>query len=152
MDKPLSVDLWSLALVAVDEGVSCRAAARRFGVAAATVIRWYDQRRNTGGFAAKAQGGGTRLGRIEAHAHMTLASNAGRRNITVNELRGDLGKASVNVAISTLHRFSPVTRSRAKKTEHAVEQDRIDVRSQRKAWFDRQLDLDPARLVFIDET
>jgi transposase len=39
-----------------------------------------------------------------------------------------------------------------KKTGHAVEQDRADVLSQREAWFDGQLDLDPARLVFIDET
>ena len=42
--------------------------------------------------------------------------------------------------------------SRAKKVGHAVEQDRPDVLSQREAWFDGQLDLDPERLVFIDET
>jgi transposase len=34
----LTMDLRSRALAAVDEGMSCRAAARRFGVAAATVI------------------------------------------------------------------------------------------------------------------
>jgi transposase len=39
-----------------------------------------------------------------------------------------------------------------KKTEHAAEQDRPDVLSQRQAWFDAQPDLDPERLVFIDET
>ena len=37
-------------------------------------------------------------------------------------------------------------------TGHASEQDRADVLSQREAWFDGQLDLDPHRLVFIDET
>jgi hypothetical protein len=42
--------------------------------------------------------------------------------------------------------------SRAKKVGHAVEQDRLDVLSQREAWFDGQLDLDPKRLVFINET
>lgn len=46
----------------------------------------------------------------------------------------------------------PVTGSRAKKTGHAVEQDRADVLSQREAWFDGRLDLDPSRLAFIDET
>src|SRR6476660_5490634 len=46
-----------------------------------------------------------------------------------------------------------VTRSRAKKkTAHAAEQDRPDIVKRREAWFDGQLDLDPARLVFIDET
>lgn len=39
-----------------------------------------------------------------------------------------------------------------KKTAHAAEQDRPDILKQRQAWFDGQLDLDPERLVFIDET
>jgi hypothetical protein len=39
-----------------------------------------------------------------------------------------------------------------KKTAHASEQQRDDVRAARQAWFDGQLDLDPAKLVFIDET
>ena len=38
------------------------------------------------------------------------------------------------------------------KTAHAQEQDRPDILSRRHAWFDSQLDLDPQRLVFIDET
>ena len=40
----------------------------------------------------------------------------------------------------------------AKKTGHAIEQDRPDILSQRRVWFDGQLDLEPERLVFIDET
>ena len=47
---------------------------------------------------------------------------------------------------------STVTRSRAKKTARASEQDRPDVLKRRQAWFEGQLDLDPERLVFIDET
>jgi transposase len=43
-------------------------------------------------------------------------------------------------------------RSRSKKTAHAAEQDRADVHAAREAWFEDQLDLDPARLVFVDET
>ena len=39
-----------------------------------------------------------------------------------------------------------------KKTAHASEQDRPDVLKRRQAWFDGQLDLDPERLVFVDET
>ncbi len=105
MGKPLSMDLRSRALAAVDEGMSCRAAARRFGVADATVIRWHDQRRRTGDYAAKAQGGDTRSRRIEAHAHTILALHEARRDITLDELRRELGKAGVSVAISTLHRF-----------------------------------------------
>jgi transposase len=47
---------------------------------------------------------------------------------------------------------SAATASRGKKTGHAVEQDRPDVLSKRRAWFEAQPDLDPERLVFIDET
>lgn len=39
-----------------------------------------------------------------------------------------------------------------KKTAQASEQDRPDVLKRRQAWFDGQTDLDPERLVFIDET
>ena len=39
-----------------------------------------------------------------------------------------------------------------KKTAHASEQDRPDILKRREDWFDGQLDLDPGRLVFIDET
>ena len=47
----------------------------------------------------------------------------------------------------------PAARDHAeKKTGHAVEQDRPDVLKQRRAWFDAQPDLDPERLVFVDET
>ena len=41
---------------------------------------------------------------------------------------------------------------REKKSAHALEQDRPDILKRRLAWFDGQLDLDPAKLVFIDET
>jgi transposase len=39
-----------------------------------------------------------------------------------------------------------------KKTAHASEQDRPDVLKRREDWFESQPDLDPERLVFIDET
>lgn len=48
MVRPLSMDLRSRLLAAVDSGLSCRAAAARFGVAPSTVIRWQAQRRETG--------------------------------------------------------------------------------------------------------
>jgi transposase len=47
---------------------------------------------------------------------------------------------------------STATASASKKTAHASEQERPDVATRRQAWFDAQPDLDPKRLVFIDET
>ena len=46
MPKPLSYDLRSRVLVAIDEGLSCRQAAVRFGVSAASAIRWNALRRD----------------------------------------------------------------------------------------------------------
>ena len=42
--------------------------------------------------------------------------------------------------------------SALKKTAHAAEQERPDVAARRLAWLESQPDLDPRRLVFIDET
>jgi hypothetical protein len=42
--------------------------------------------------------------------------------------------------------------SRKKKTGHAAEQDREDVAEAREEWFEGELDLDPEKRVFIDET
>jgi hypothetical protein len=39
-----------------------------------------------------------------------------------------------------------------KKTAHAAEQDRPDVLKRRRTWFEGQVDLNPDRLVFVDET
>ena len=39
-----------------------------------------------------------------------------------------------------------------KKTAHAAEQDRTEVKAEHEAWFAGQLDLDPGRLIFIDQT
>lgn len=74
-------------------------------MAAETVIRWHDQCRITGGYAAKAQGRDTRSRWIEVHAPTILALHEARRDITLDELRRDLGQVGVAVAISTLHRF-----------------------------------------------
>ena len=46
----------------------------------------------------------------------------------------------------------PASDHAQKKTAHATEQDRPDVLKRREEWFEGQLDLDPDKLVFIDET
>ena len=56
-------------------------------------------------YAAKAQGGDTRSRRIEAHRETILALHGASREITLDELRRELGQAGVRVAILTLHRF-----------------------------------------------
>lgn len=74
MAQPLSIDLRVRLLAAVAGGMSCcRAAAERFGVKPSTAIRWPAQRRETGGFAPKPQGGDMRSRRVEERAADILA-------------------------------------------------------------------------------
>lgn len=105
MGQPLSMDLRSRLLAAIDGGMSCRSAAARFGVASSTAIRWQAQRRTSGSFAPRPQGGDTRSRRIEDRRAEILALWEARKDITLDELRMELAGSGLVVAISTLHRF-----------------------------------------------
>ena len=105
MGQPLSMDLCSRLLAAIDSGMSRRAAAARFGVAPSTAIRWQSQRMVTGNFAPKPQGGDMRSRRIEGRREEVLALWEADRDITLDELRVTLAGIGLSVANSTLHRF-----------------------------------------------
>ena len=105
MGQPLSMDLRTRLLGAIDAGMSCRSAAARFGVAPSTAIRWQAQRRATGSFAPKPQGGDMRSRRVEDRGQEILAVWEGRKDITLDELRVELAGVDLIVANSTLHRF-----------------------------------------------
>ena len=59
MTKPLSIDLRLRVVEAVDAGMSRRAAADRFGIAASAAIKWHELWRRTGAVEARPQGGDT---------------------------------------------------------------------------------------------
>jgi transposase len=105
MGQPLSMDLRTRLLAAIDAGMSCRGAAARFGVAPSTAIRWRVQRRATGSVAPKQQGGDRRSRRVEARRKDILALWEARKDITLDELRVHLAGMGLVVANSTLHRF-----------------------------------------------
>lgn len=105
MAQSLSMDLRSRLLAAVDDGMSCRGAAARFGVAPSTAIRWQAQRRETGSFAPKPQGGDMRSRRVEERGDDILALWAARKDITLEELRAGLAEIGLLVSVAGLHRF-----------------------------------------------
>ena len=105
MGQPLSMDLRSRVLAAIDDGMSCRAAAARFGVAPSTAIRWQTQRRDTGGFAPKPQGGDMRSRRVEARRSDILAIWETRKDISLEELRTALADVGLQVSVAGLYRF-----------------------------------------------
>ena len=105
MGQPLSMDLRSRLLAAVDDGMSCRGAAARFGVAPSTAIRWHARRCETGSFAPKPQGGDMRSWRVEERSDDILALWAARKDITLEELRTGLAEIGLTISVSGLHRF-----------------------------------------------
>lgn len=105
MVQSLSMDLRSRLLAAVDDGMSCRGAAARFGVAPSTAIRWHAQRRETGGFAPRPQGGDMRSRRVEERADDILALWGARKDITLEELRAGLAEMGMTVSVAGLHRL-----------------------------------------------
>jgi transposase len=153
MPKALSFDLRSRVLTAIDAGLSCRQAATQFGVSASSAIRWQGIRQAGGDARPKPQGGDRLSHRTEAHADLIHAALAEVPDITLPELKARLAENGAPVSVSALWRFCRRHKiTRKKKTAHAAEQDRPDVRKRREAWFEGQLDLDPERLIFIDET
>lgn len=86
MARALSEDLRSRLIAAVDGGMSCRAAAKRFGVAAASAVRWVRAWRTSGTMRAKPQGGDKRSHRIEAYRDTILAAVEAQVDITLAEL------------------------------------------------------------------
>ena len=105
MGKPLSIDLRKRALAAVDAGMSRRAAAGRFGVSVSSVIRWDAQRRATGSFEPKPQGGDMRSRRIEARHGDVMAAFEEARDQSLEELRIRLAARGVAASSSALSRF-----------------------------------------------
>ncbi len=103
MTKPLSNDLRHRVISAVDEGMSRRASAERFGVAASTAVRWVEQWRRTGSVQPRPQGGDKRSQRIEAHGDEILALIDETPDMTLAEIAAYLeGSHGLWVALSTV--------------------------------------------------
>jgi transposase len=118
MATALSMDLRTRVLGAIDGGVSCRQAARRFGVSAASAIRWRALRRRQGDARPQRQGGDRRSHRIEAHAQTILAVFAAKRDITLPEMKGALAEKGLSFGVTTLWRFFKRHRIGVKKRRH----------------------------------
>ena len=105
MARALSVDLRDRVVAAIAGGLSRRRAAVRFGVSAASAIRWQQLVEEQGTPAPQQQGGDRRSGRIEAHAALIMAAYEATPDITLAELQALLADRGTSVAIGTLWRF-----------------------------------------------
>lgn len=106
MTKAISEDLRSRVIASVEGGLSRRAAADRFGVAASSAVRWLREWHESGMRSARRQGGDTRSGRIEAYRDVILEAVEKQVDITLVELAELLrAEYGASFAPSTVWRF-----------------------------------------------
>ena len=112
MTRPLSLDLRQRVIDAINGGLSCRAAAARFGIAPSAAVKWRRLWRETGSVAPRRQGGERLLGRlgqtgrIEAVGGAILGMVEATPDLTLAEIAGRLEREhGARFAASTVHRF-----------------------------------------------
>jgi transposase len=146
MPKAYSGDLRERVIEAVEMGASRREAAERFEVGASSAVKWLQRWRDSGSAAAKPRGGS--VSPLEKLTGQILALVAEQPDLTLVETIAELRKRRIRTSRSALSRF----RITLKKSLQAAERQRADVARARRRWIREQGMLDPAQLVFIDET
>src|ERR1700712_536519 len=119
MAGALSLDLRERVIAAIEAGASCRRAADRFGVAAASAIRWHARFRAKGEIAAKPVGGDRHSHRVEAHAALILQIYSVQPPFFFREGRAVLQQHGADVGLSGLSRFfrrHGITRKKGRST------------------------------------
>jgi transposase len=106
MAKPLSEDLRTRVVRAVEDGMSRRAAAERFGISAASAVRFVKEWRQSGATKAKRQGGDQRSQRIEEHHEAIMSAIEAKPDMTLVELSEMLeSERGASFAPSSIWRF-----------------------------------------------
>jgi transposase len=106
MTRPLSQDLRSRVIAVVEGGMSCNAAADRFGIAVSSAVRWVRAWRAEGRATALPQGGDLRSHHIEAYRDVILAAVEAEVDITLVEIAALLHREhGTSFAPSTVWRF-----------------------------------------------
>jgi transposase len=149
--RPYSLDLRTRVLAAVEahEG-SWRVIARRFRVSLTFVAGLIQRQRHTGDVAPKPHGGGHPPALDEAARQRLRQLVQEQPDATLAELRQQLGLSCSLMAVWRALRQLKITRK--KKSLHHEEQDRPDVQEKRQAFQEEVAELDPERLIFVDET
>ncbi|TIW16065.1 MAG: IS630 family transposase [Mesorhizobium sp.] len=147
-----SMDLRERVVAAVKvEGLSRRAAAARFGVSYSAAIEWLKRVEQTGSVEPR-QVGGYKPRKLSGAWRDWLVERCREKDFTLRGLVAELGERGLKVDYRSVWEFVHAEKLSHKKTLIACEQDRRDVARRRTQWVLYQDRIDPARLVFIDET
>ena len=119
MPSPLSVGPRERVVACVSAGASCREAAVRFGVSAASASRWAARQRRDGHVTPRSMGGDPLSHRVDAHARLILAPCRRKPALFLRELHDHLARRGVQTSTSALSRFFArrgISRKRATRT------------------------------------
>jgi transposase len=106
MAKPLSEDLRIRVVRAVEGGMSRRAAAERFGISAASAVRFVKEWRDSGATKAKRVGGDQRSRRLEEHYEAIMGAIEAKPDMTLVEIAEMLeAERGASFAPSSIWRF-----------------------------------------------
>jgi transposase len=149
MPKSYSADLRQRVVEVVASGASRHEAAELFGIAVSTVIKWWQQWRDTRSVEPKPRGGSTSP--LDEHTTLILGLVNEKPDSTFMELLAALRKRRIRTSRSALWRFFERHNITFKKNSlQAAERQREDVARARRRWIRNQGLLDPAHLVFIE--
>ena len=139
-------------LAACDANEGTRNIAVRFKVSESWVRRIKQQRRETGQVAPKKAA--ARQPKWRAWSDWLVTKIAARPDIYLRELKADFeaGAWRRGLPDDDLQRLPGARPVSKKKTLIASEQDRADVAEKRTLWRATQEQIDPGKVVFIDET
>ena len=146
MSKALSIDLRERAIVRLAAGETVRQVAAALSVAPSSVVKWSQRLRRTGSVAPGKLGG--HVPPKIAGAHEAWLRERIKTPFTLRGLAAELADRGLKVDYRTVWKFG----YSFKKTALAAEQLRPDIARRRARWKRHQGRIDPARLVFIDET
>lgn len=156
MGQSYSFDLRSRIVAHVRAGHSRREAARHFGVSESCAVKLLKRMDTTGSAQPARQGRPRGKGKLAPYQAFLIARVEAQPDITMPELARALqAECGVIASPASLSRVLCTAGFTYKKQLMATERERADVRERRREWIEKRqprMRLQPARLVFIDET
>src|SRR5262249_48324280 len=150
MPKRYSDDLRERVIEAVVAGASRREAAESCSLSASSAVRWLQRWYDTGNARAKLSGGSTSP--VEGDVEWVLALVGEQTDLNFDEKVVGVRQGRISSRPTAVWRIFARHNVTVKKRLRARERARADVARARRRWIRKQGLLDPARLVFIDET
>lgn len=103
--RPYSLDLRERVVASVEGGRSCRETARLFAVSVASVVKWWQRKRRTGGVAAKPMGWRDRPLILWPERDWLLARVAAKPDLTLRGVQAELAARGIRVSCKAVWNF-----------------------------------------------